>query len=146
MSGVVRMGLRQAQAERGQDAVCYQSRLMLSLSKQLALAGVLMLSSCSQPEPEPPGERIACALDGATEFAEVCTLERDGPRFSLHRPDGGFRRFEPVAGQGIRSIDGVDAAVLVARDDGMTEVSVDGDRYLVQVVNPGGPPTPGGSE
>ncbi len=113
---------------------------------RFALPCVLMLSACGQSEPEPAGERIVCALDGATEFSEVCRLERDGPRFSLHRPDGGFRRFEPVAGQGIRSIDGVDAAVLVPRDDGITEVSVDGDRYLVRVANPGGPPAPGGSE
>ena len=113
---------------------------MLSLSKHIALAAVLMLSACGQSEPKPAGESIACALDGATAFAEVCRLERDGPRFSVHRPDGGFRRFEPVAGQGIRSIDGVDAAVLIPRENGITEVSVDGDRYLVQVVKPGGSP------
>lgn len=116
--------------------------LMLSLSKHFALAGVVLLSACGPSEPETVGETIACALDGATEFAEVCRLERDGPRFSVHRPDGGFRRFEPVEGQGIRSIDGVDAAVLIPRDNGITEVSVDGDRYLVQVIRPEGSAAP----
>jgi len=114
--------------------------------KHFALPCVLALSACAQAEPEAAGERIACALDGATDFAEVCTLERDGPRFSVHRPDGGFRRFEPVEGQGIRSIDGVDAAVLIPRDDGITELSVDGDRYLVRVVKPRGLPEPQVSE
>lgn len=111
-----------------------------------ALICVVALSACGQPEPEVAGERIACALDGATDFVEVCTLERDGPRFSVHRPDGGFRRFEPVEGQGIRSIDGVDAAVLIPRDDGITELSVDGDRYRVRVVKPPELPGPRASE
>ena len=114
--------------------------------KPVALFCGLTLSACAQSEPEAAGERIACALDGATDFAEVCTLERDGPRFSVHRPDGGFRRFEPVEGQGIRSIDGVDAAVLIPRDDGITELAVDGDRYLVRVVKPPDLPEPRVSE
>ena len=112
----------------------------LATMKHFALPCVLALSACAQSEPEAAGERIACALDGATDFAEVCLLERDGPRFSVHRPDGGFRRFEPVEGQGIRSIDGVDAAVLIARANGITELAVDGDRYLVRVVKPRGLP------
>jgi len=114
--------------------------------KHFAVPSVLALSACAPSEPEAAGERIACALDGATDFAEVCLLERDGPRFSVHRPDGGFRRFEPVEGQGIRSIDGVDAAVLIPRDDGITELAVDGDRYLVRVVKPRGFPEPQVSE
>ncbi len=114
--------------------------------KHLALPCILALSACAQSEPEAAGERIACALDGAPDFSEVCTLERDGPRFSVHRPDGGFRRFEPVEGQGIRSIDGVDAAVFIPRDDGITELAVDGDRYLVRVVKPPGSPEPRVSE
>src|SRR5687768_11417086 len=52
----------------------------------------LLLSACSQdPTPPPPGERIVCALDGAAEFAQTCTLERSGPQLVVHRPDGGFR-------------------------------------------------------
>jgi hypothetical protein len=96
------------------------------------------LASCSPPIAEPKGERIACALDGSPTFAAVCLLKRDGPRFSLHRPDGGFRRFEPLAGQGIHSIDGTHAAVVIPRADGITELVVDGDRYRVRLAPPGG--------
>jgi hypothetical protein len=110
---------------------------VLSLSKQARWACLLALPSCSQQAEAPPlGEPIECALDGATKFVEVCRLERDGPRFSLHRPDGGFRRFEPVEGQGVRSIDGADAALVRALADGRTEISVAGDRYRVRVAAP----------
>jgi hypothetical protein len=100
----------------------------------------MALASCSPP-PAPPdaGERIACALDGAKAFADVCVLKRDGPRFSLHRPDGGFRRFEPLEGQGIHSIDGANAAVVLPRADGTTELVVDGDRYRVRITPLRGP-------
>jgi hypothetical protein len=74
--------------------------------------------------------------DGAE--TPTVTIERDGPRFSLHRPDGGFRRFEPLAGQGIHSIDGTHAAVVIPRADGITELVVDGDRYRVRLAPPGG--------
>ena len=101
--------------------------------KSARLACVVALASCSPPPAEPKGERIACALDGATAFAPVCVLKRDGPRFSLHRPDGGFRRFEPLPGQGVHSIDGAHAAVVIPREDGITELAVDGDRYRVRL-------------
>ena len=82
-----------------------------------SLAAAMFLTACgSAPQAgEPKGERIACALDGAKDFAEVCRLERDGPRFSVHRPDGGFRRFEPVEGRSIHLIDGADAALVLPR-------------------------------
>ena len=113
----------------------------------VTLAGLsIALAACaSEPEP-PPGERIACALDGTRAFAEVCLLERDGPRFSVHRPDGGFRRFEPVEGQGIRSIDGADAAIVLPRANGVSELVVEGDRYLVRVARPQNPADRAGRE
>lgn len=102
-----------------------------------SLALILALAACgSAPEP-PAGERVACALDGAKDFADVCRLERDGPRFSVHRPDGGFRRFEPLdGGQRIHVIDGADAAIVLPRANGFTELVVGGDRYRVQVARP----------
>ena len=103
----------------------------------VAFAGLTMALAACGSAPEPPaGERVACALDGAKDFAEVCRLERDGRRFSVHRPDGGFRRFEPVKGQSIHLIDGADAAIVLPRANGFTELVVEGDRYLVQVARP----------
>ena len=111
---------------------------MLSSSKHARWAGVVALASCSPNPPSPAGETIACALDGAADFAQVCVLERDGPRFLIRRPDGGFRRFEPIEGRGLRSIDGADAAILVPLADGSTEIAIDGDRYRVRVAAPSG--------
>ena len=110
---------------------------MRIFERLVAFAGLTMaLAACgSAPEPS-AGERIACALDGTKDFANVCRLERDGPRFSVHRPDGGFRRFEPVEGQSIHLIDGADAAIVLPRANGLTELVVEGDRYLVRVARP----------
>ena len=112
--------------------------MFMRISERLvAFAGLTMALAACGSAPEPPvGERIACALDGAKDFAEVCRLERDGPRFSVHRPDGGFRRFEPLEGRSIHSIAGADAALVVPRANGFTELVVEGDRYLVQVARP----------
>ena len=97
----------------------------------------LALAACgSAPEP-PASERVACALDGAKVFAEVCRLERDGPRFSVHRPDGGFRRFEPVKGQSIHLIDGADVAQQGTLDGGMVELRIGDDRYRLKLETPG---------
>lgn len=104
------------------------------------------LAACGSASEQPPGERIPCALDGAKDFAEVCRLERDGPRFSIHRPDGGFRRFEPVEGQGIHSIDGADAAIVLPRANGFSELVIEGDRYLIRVARPREPADRDGGE
>jgi hypothetical protein len=120
----------------------------MRISERLvATAGMtLALAACgSAPEPV-PGEPVACALDGAKDFVEACRLERDGPRFSIHRPDGGFRRFEPVEGQGIRSIDGADAAIVLPRANGFSELVIDRDRYLIRVARPREPAERDGGE
>ena len=72
-----------------------------------SLGSLLALSACGvQPAGEKPsGEAIACALDDAPEFADVCTLERSGAEVVVHRPDGGFRRFAASA-EGFAPIDG----------------------------------------
>lgn len=122
--------------------------MSMRISERLvAFAGLIIpLGSCGSAPESPPRERIACALDGAKDFAEVCLLERDGPRFSVHRPDGGFRRFEPVEGQGIRSIDGADAAIVLPRANGFSELVIEGDRYLVRVARPRNSPDQAGGE
>ena len=107
----------------------------MRISERLvAFAGLTMALAACGSAPEPPaGERIACALDGTKDFADVCRLERDGPRFSVHRPDGGFRRFETYEGKSLHLIDGADAALVLPRAKGFTELVVAGDRYLVRV-------------
>ena len=104
---------------------------MLSLSKHLRWAGLLLLAGCAQPPAEPKAETIACAIDGAADFADVCTVERaivpGGSIETVRHPDGGFRRFE-IEGDWVRAADGADAATTAVRD-GATEVTIDDDRY-----------------
>ena len=94
------------------------------------LIAPLALGACSQPVSNvPKGETIACAIDGATQFADVCTAERNGNRIVIHRPDGGFRQFE-VTGEGtVRALDGADSAQAIAVANGTVEAQIDGDRY-----------------
>ena len=98
-----------------------------------SLGLVLALAACDQaPRGERPlGDRIACALDGSAEFAQTCTLERRGPQLVVHRPDGGFRRFMQVAGEGVQPLDGADAAATTPLADGGLEVAIAGDRYRI---------------
>ena len=119
----------------------------MRISERLvAFAGLTMALAACGSAPEPPaGERIACALDDTKDFADVCRLERDGPRFSVHRPDGGFRRFEPIDGR-IHLIDGADAALVLPRSNGFTELVVGGDRYRVRVARPPDPSDNAGGE
>jgi hypothetical protein len=97
-----------------------------------SLAATLALAGCGQaPRGEPPpGERIACALDGAAEFAEICTFERSGPQLVVHRPDGGFRRFM-LESQGVQPLDGADAATTAPLAGGGLEIAIAGDRYRI---------------
>ena len=93
---------------------------------------ILVLAACGQAsrgEP-PPGERIACALDGAATFVEACTLERSGPQLVLHRPDGGFRRFVQVEGR-VEPLDGAGAATTTRLADGGFEIAIAQDRYRI---------------
>ena len=107
------------------------SPLRLSLSKPAHLACLMALTACSKPSGEPPpGDRIACALDGAAEFAEACTLERSGPQLVVHRPDGGFRRFQ-IEGNGVQPLDGADSTTTTLLADGGVEIAIAGDRYRI---------------
>ena len=98
--------------------------------RTVLIIALLALGACSQPVSNvPKGETIACAIDGATQFADVCTAERNGNRIVIHRPDGGFRQFE-VTGEGtVRALDGADSAQAIAVANGTVEAQIDGDRY-----------------
>lgn len=104
-----------------------------------SLALVLALAACSPKATElPPGEQIACAVDGAAEFVLDCTAERDGSQVIVHHRDGGFRRFEIGDGR-ITPLDGADGAQVSALPDGIVEVKIGQDRYRLEVAKSRGP-------
>ena len=116
--------------------------LMLSLSKHVRWAGLFLLASCAQPPAEPKAEAIACAIDGAADFADLCTVERNGVQVIVHHPDGGFRQLEITSNGAITALDGADAAQSVAIANGMVEVQLKGDRYRFRREAPTNAPQP----
>ena len=99
--------------------------------------GLLCVAACSGGEEAPTGDRIACAVDGASDYAEVCFAERwrveDKTLLVVRHPDGGFRRFEILPeGRGLAIADGMEDAQ-VSLVDGFIEASVAGDRYRIPV-------------
>ena len=99
----------------------------------------LTLAACSAgaPDKDDRGETIACALDGAADFAQACSVERarasGGLMLIVRHPNGGFRRLQVTSdGRGVVAADGADA-VASALAGGLLEVSIDGDRYRLPV-------------
>ena len=110
---------------------------MLSLSKHVRWVGLLMLAGCAEPGPEAPkGDMIACALDGAAEFAQDCSVERNAAQITIRRPDGGFRRFEIAADGGVNSLDGADPATSTALADSVVELRIGDDRFRLKPEEP----------
>ncbi|MBN9787587.1 hypothetical protein DMP17_03145 [Pseudonocardia sp. TMWB2A] len=77
---------------------------------------------------------MACALDGASDFAPDCTVERsggeDGLVLTIGRQDKGYRRFVvPTDGRGIVAADGADLAKVTISGDNQVEVGIGRDRY-----------------
>ena len=107
--------------------------------RRLAFAPLAALAGCSsQPDTAAQvaegGEHIPCALDGATEFASSCAVDRaqvDGKLTLIVRhPDGAFRRFAVVTdGRGLAVADGAEQAVNTMQGDKLA-VTVADDRYL----------------
>jgi hypothetical protein len=106
------------------------------------LAVLALLAGCSSQSDTPDkaevkeagSERIACALDGASEFTESCAVDRmevDGKLVLVARhPDGAFRRFAVVTdGRGLVLADGAEQAVNALQGDKLA-VTVGQDRYL----------------
>jgi len=97
-----------------------------------SLALLLAVAACGTPKAEPArGDRIDCALDGASVFAHACTLERIGMEVVIHRPDGGFRRFFVAGNQRVEAADGADPAASAQSADGAIEVTIARDRFRV---------------
>ena len=101
------------------------------------VAALTAAAGCSKAEDVPPvgegEEKIACAIGGAAELKEVCSVERtkagDILQLVVHHPDGGFRRFEVRSdGSGLAPADGADDAQRVA-GDGTLDLTVSGDTY-----------------
>ena len=112
--------------------------LALSLSKgALIWLACFPVAACGQGTPGEVADRrqdnlIACALDGAADFADECwyeRVERGGERLLIvHHADGGFRRLALVEGGGLAAADGADEPT-VALVEGVAEVSLAGSRY-----------------
>ena len=114
---------------------------MFTRISSLALVGTL--AACGEPNGDVvPGKAIACALDGAAEFAQVCSVERSGAQVTVRRPDGGFRRFEIATGGNVTSLDGADPATAIGIADGLLELTIGDDRYRLNPENPTNAPKP----
>lgn len=78
-------------------------------------------------------ERVECAVDGATAFERVCTVERTpGPEilFTLRSPSGSFRRVVATRdGRGVVAADGAEPATVTVIGKDMIEVAIGSDRY-----------------
>lgn len=98
------------------------------------LAALLaLLTACGDP-PVPRAEtRIECAVDGAADFARVCTVERSpgpNPLFTVRAPSGSFRRLAATSdGRGVMAADGAEPATVRIVGAGLIEVSIGPDRY-----------------
>jgi hypothetical protein len=94
---------------------------------------LLLLSACGGPPAARAEERIECAVDGATSFARVCTVERTaGPDvlFTLRSPNGSFRRLAKTSdGRGVMAADGAEPATVRVIGPALIEVSIGADRY-----------------
>lgn len=100
--------------------------------KRLA-ALLLLATACGGPPARPAEELVECAVDGAADFARVCTVERRAGReilFTLRAPSGSFRRLAATSdGRGVRAADGAEEAEVRIVGDGLIEVAIGGDRY-----------------
>lgn len=100
-----------------------------------AFLGLLLLSACGrsgEPSAAAPEEdgRIECRIGAARIFERFCTVEQDGPRLTVRKPDGGFRRLLIADdGRGVVAADGAEQAVVTIIDGGRIEVAIGGDIF-----------------
>lgn len=98
------------------------------------LAALLpLLSACGDP-PAKADDRIECAVDGAAEFARICTIERLSDRsglvLTIRSPSGSFRRLAATSdGRGVMAADGAEEAAVRVIGEDLIEVSIGSDRY-----------------
>jgi hypothetical protein len=81
-----------------------------------------------------PEDRIACAVEGAADFENACTVEREagpgGTILTLRGPGGGFRRLRVTTdGRGVVAADGAERATVTLLGPDRIEVALGGDRY-----------------
>ena len=98
------------------------------------LAALLpLLAACGGPPAAKAEERIECAVDGASAFERVCTVERTAGRdvlLTLRSPSGSFRRLVATEdGRGVMAADGAEPATVTIVGKGLIEVSIGSDRY-----------------
>lgn len=104
-----------------------------------ALLAVTLTACEATQSPEPEGETLDCAIGGASDFDNVCTLEWlgevGGREFLIHHPDGAFRRFSVSEdGSAVNIKDGAEELEMVdPAPSRFWQFSVSGDRYLVPV-------------
>ena len=80
------------------------------------------------------GDTIICAHNGSSDFARVCTVEREqgaaGLILTLRHPDGAFHRLLVTQdGRGVIAADGAEKAVITILDKDSIQVALGGDRY-----------------
>lgn len=112
------------------------------MMRRAALLFSLLLAGCQEPQDSveqvlaenKEADRIACAVDGAAEFQNVCAIERlvsdEGTTLTLRSPSGSFRRLRIADdGRGVVAADGAAPAQVTIKADNQIEVALDGDRY-----------------
>jgi hypothetical protein len=94
---------------------------------------LLLLAACGNPPTAKVDDRIECAVDGASAFERVCTVERTAGRdvlLTLRSPSGSFRRLVATQdGRGVMAADGAEPATVTIVGEGLIEVSIGSDRY-----------------
>lgn len=106
---------------------------------------LLLLSGCQSelaPEAEAPaGTPMACAVAGAADFSEACTVSRSRQGeevvLTIVAPDGGFRRVSVAAdGAAVTAADGAEPALVRNGPEGAIEFSIAQDRYRLPAAGP----------
>ncbi|HEX8571910.1 MAG TPA: hypothetical protein VF759_04085 [Allosphingosinicella sp.] len=93
-----------------------------------------LLSACGGPPAARPDNLVECAVDGAADFARVCTLERarggSGVVLTIRSPSGSFRRLVTTGdGRGVMAADGAEEASVAIAGENLIEVAIGSDRY-----------------
>ncbi len=97
---------------------------------------LLLLAACGSPGAEQQAQvgaaepGLECAMDGASEYAAGCTVERNGTVLTLRSPTGSFRRLRVANGK-VEAADGAEPARRLGDDGKRVSVAVGGDRYLI---------------
>jgi hypothetical protein len=90
-------------------------------------------NGAAAPPPGQPDNRIECRPAGAAAFERACTVDGvDSPRgrvLTIRKADGGFRRLLVASDGRISAADGAQAAHIVWRGAGATEVEIGGDHF-----------------